>query len=547
MSMKRVQFFVFSVMTLTLMGLILISVVSYRGMGQINGAYEKIVRSEIPKLSFLQSITYESSTVQRKLLLLIIAANNSDQEIQLKSQKSIEEARKKNKEYFQQLESLIYTEEEKRNLEEIKLSWGDYNQKVDRLIEVALQGKVPEAYSYNISTVLPAFNRYQELLEKFVALTEGLSNKKGGEISGEAGTVQNETWMMGIVVFIIGFFGACFTNWNLRSAMKKLTQISQSIEEGSAQTASASGEVSSSSQSLAHGASEQAASLQETSASLEEMSSMTRRNAENAHQVKVLANQAREAGDRGVMEMSSLKVAMSEIQASGNEISKIIKTIDEIAFQTNILALNAAVEAARAGSAGAGFSVVADEVRSLAQRSAMASRETSEKIEGAIRKAQHGGELTLKVAESLEMIVDKSKAVDHLIGEITSASDEQNRGVTQINMAVGQMDKVTQSSAASAEETAAAAEQLSSQAVTLRGLISDLNEIVGGDVAAITVHSSQVSHSSHDFKKTIRPISAVKKERPEIKTLPAFPLPKVSAEKKGDDFFKDSDSFRDMT
>jgi methyl-accepting chemotaxis protein len=553
MSMKQVQFFVLSVMVLTLIGLAAISVIGYQGTDQIHGTYDEIVHSEIPKLELLQRMTYESSTVQRKILFLVIASSNNDLEGKESAHKAIEEARQKSTKYFQEMESLIQTEEAKKILKEIKNAESDYHEKGDRLVELALEGKTADAFAYNKSATLPAFNRYQTLLEQLVEEVVGLADQKGKEADSEAKAIRNKTLTLGISIFVIGFLGVCFTVWNLRSTMRKLTLISNSIEEGSTQTATASGEVSSSSQSLAHGASEQASSLEETSASLEEMSSMTKRNAENAREVKGLANEARHAGDKGVEEMSALKIAMTEIQASGNEISKIIKTIDEIAFQTNILALNAAVEAARAGEAGAGFSVVADEVRSLAQRSALASRETSEKIEGAIQKAKHGGELTLRVAESLSIIVDKSKKVDQLILEITSASDEQSRGVDQINIAIGQMDKVTQSSAANAEQTAAAAEELSSQAESLRGLILELNEIVGGvSTPTVAVHPPVVSHPPHDFKRNRLSLSPPPKKEFDERSLPLPPLStsarKVSSssEKRGDDFFKDADSFRDM-
>jgi methyl-accepting chemotaxis protein len=252
------------------------------------------------------------------------------------------------------------------------------------------------------------------------------------------------------------------------------------LSDGASQVASAAAQVSSSSQTLAEGSSEQASSLEETSSSLEEMASTTKRNAENARKANELAKEARGAADKGVGDMQYMSSAMEAIKVSSDDIAKIIKTIDEIAFQTNILALNAAVEAARAGEAGMGFAVVADEVRNLAQRCAQAAKETAGKIEGAIIKTGQGVEISSKVAQTLNDIVTKVRQVDELVSEVAGASREQTDGITQINTAVGQMDKVTQSNAATAEESAAAAQELNGQAEIMKQSVGELLQLVGG-------------------------------------------------------------------
>ena len=290
----------------------------------------------------------------------------------------------------------------------------------------------------------------------------------------------------------------CFLSWLIsRSIVAPLRGIASTLSAGAEQTASAAGQVSSASQSLAEGASQQAASLEETSSSLEEMSSMTKRNAETAGQVKELGGQARKAGDVGVQDMSTLISAMDDIKNSSRDIAKIIKTIDEIAFQTNILALNAAVEAARAGEAGAGFAVVADEVRNLAQRCAQAAKETAGKIEEAVQRSARGADISAKVASSLEEIVNKARQVDERAGEVASASEEQSHGISQVNIAVTEMDKVTQSNAASAEESAAAAEELTAQAESLKEAVSQLLLLVDGQGRNVASPAARVSARNH--------------------------------------------------
>ncbi len=265
-----------------------------------------------------------------------------------------------------------------------------------------------------------------------------------------------------------------------RSISGPLRRIIAGMSVTTDHVAGAAGQVTSMSQSLAEGANELAASLEETSASLEEMSSMTKRNADNAVSAKSLAAQTRAAAETGASDMTAMSSAMDAIKVSSGEVAKIIKTIDEIAFQTNILALNAAVEAARAGEAGMGFAVVADEVRNLAQRSAQAAKETAAKIEDAIQKSNHGVQINGKVGSSLQEIVVKARQVDQLVAEIASACSEQSQGISQVNTAVTQMDKVTHGNASNAEESAVAAHELSNQAGTISEAVEGLRRMVGG-------------------------------------------------------------------
>lgn len=266
---------------------------------------------------------------------------------------------------------------------------------------------------------------------------------------------------------------------SLRTLSGAILRAATEIGEGTRQIAASSGQLAAASQNLAEGASEQAASLEETGASLEEMTSMIRRNAESAANAKEHATQARGAADTGAHDVDQMQQSMRAIKNSSDDVAKIIKTIDEIAFQTNILALNAAVEAARAGEAGLGFAVVAEEVRNLAQRSAGAARETADKIEDAIQKTTAGVAVSDRVANGLRRIIEKSRSVDDLIGQIAVASKEQAEGISQINLAVSQMDKVTQSNAATAEESASATHDLKSQSESQEQAVGRLLELVG--------------------------------------------------------------------
>jgi methyl-accepting chemotaxis protein len=249
---------------------------------------------------------------------------------------------------------------------------------------------------------------------------------------------------------------------------------------GAEQVASASGQLSASSQTLSQGASGQAASLEETSASMEEMASMTRRNADNSATAAQLMREVDGRVQSSNGALTAMVASMGAIEQSSAKVGRIIKTIDEIAFQTNILALNAAVEAARAGEAGMGFAVVADEVRNLAQRSAHAAKDTSALIAESIASAKAGHAEVVRVSEAIGAITSSVADVKHLVDQVSEASRQQAQGIAQVSEAVGRMEKVTQSTAATAEETAAASEQLNAHAAAAIAVVHRLGALVGG-------------------------------------------------------------------
>ncbi|MBZ5609924.1 MAG: MCP four helix bundle domain-containing protein [Acidobacteriia bacterium] len=330
------------------------------------------------------------------------------------------------------------------------------------------------------SSVLPAF----QVLDKAV-LDEVEQNKSFGDEcaanSGRAARLAN-WWIWGLLIISITLGGA-MGFFMVRAINGVLRQTATELTEGAGQIASASSQVASSSQSLAQGASEQAASLEETSASTEEITSMTRKNAENsklAAEMMATVDQHVQEGNRTLEQMVG---SMAEINSSSDKISKIIKVIDEIAFQTNILALNAAVEAARAGEAGMGFAVVADEVRTLAQRSAQAAKDTAAMIEESIAKSNEGSTKLQQVTEVIRAVTESAVKVKTLVDEVNLGSQEQARGIEQISKAVAQMDQVTQTTAANAEESASASEELSAQAEALNQIVRRLRALVDSSVS----------------------------------------------------------------
>ena len=301
------------------------------------------------------------------------------------------------------------------------------------------------------------------------------------EFMGAVYQIRNGVAILGGIallaaVLIVVFFA--------RGITKPVMRVVAGLSRASDEVSTGSKEVAASSQQLAEGASQQAASIEETSASLEEITSMTRQNADNAQEAKTLTDESNRVVSDASGIMEELTGSMEAISSASDETSKIIKTIDEIAFQTNLLALNAAVEAARAGEAGAGFAVVADEVRNLAMRAAEAAKSTQELIENTVQRVHTGGSLVSRADEAFTKVLESSRKVDELIGEIAAASKEQAQGVDQINQAVGEMDKVTQTVAANAEESAASSEEMNGQARSMHEFVGQLTKVVTGKNAS---------------------------------------------------------------
>lgn len=429
-------------------------------------------------------------------------------------------------------------EHTKNNLSKLNSPLEEYIKCATKFVNLGLNDPAKAQLQINDFTV-----RFRDL-EKSMAEVSGAIRDRAEIVKMEATASRATFWkflaggLIGsiVVINVVGILVARSIPAAFLVLINKLADESNKID-------SAATVVASSSQSLAASTSEQAASLEQTSASLEEIASMTKNNADHSQSAKDLAGEMRHFADTGASDMESMAMAMDAIKESSDNIAKIIKTIDEIAFQTNILALNAAVEAARAGEAGMGFAVVADEVRNLALRSASAARETAEKIEDSIQKSSAGVQINKKVSSSLNEIVTKARQVDDLISRIALASNEQSIGIDQLNAAIAQMDSMTQSNSANAEESADVSADLKSQSSSLKNLVSELQILVGGTKGTHKSGSQGVKRQPGVSKAEVYSSRVVKPSSPR-KTTPQVPAlkPRSTAPKSlipMDDEFQD--------
>lgn len=479
----------------------------------------------INKISDLDSKLYEKMTVPLGDVMDITNATNdirgNIRDVLLKDNSSeiqtsinnIKSASTKFDESYDDLTKTTLTAEGQQVMKDLKSAKIKYIEAVNKIIELKNQNKQDEAVKLLYSEGKPALEDLQNKISSFTDMKLNLA-KQTAEGNNQ---IASSTTLITIIVLIVGIAMAVligiFISSTISKPVRKIIKIADKVADGdfdvainieskdeigllgasfrkmtdklnnamsyinsaAEQVASGSKQVSDSSIALSQGAMEQASAIEELTASIEEISAQTKMNAENATNANEIAVHAKVNAENGYEQMKEMKRAVDEINNASTSIYKIIKVIDEIAFQTNILALNAAVEAARAGQHGKGFAVVAEEVRNLAARSAKAAKETTDMIEGSIKKAETGTVIANETAEALNKIVENTVKVADFISQIAVASNEQAEGIAQINAAVMQVSTVVQTNSATSEESASASEELASQAEMLKDQVGQFN------------------------------------------------------------------------
>jgi len=407
---------------------------------------------------------------------LVLSGLGGDQDGLTAARQTMTQTREAGTGLLAKLGSRVASAAERKPIDDIvaKLeSWDSANTKVNELIA---GGDAAAAWEITRKTSGPLLEGVRTSARSIVTQKEAAFTR-----SVQAADANYRfIFMLTISLLVLSIPVTAVVAYSVRGVTRTLRSLTGDLGSSAHQVASAAGQVAGASQALSKGAGEQAASLEETSAAMVEMTSIAKRNAESSHSVAEMTAEASSLIENANVALREMVASMAAIKTSSDKVAKIIKTIDEIAFQTNILALNAAVEAARAGEAGMGFAVVADEVRSLAQRSAQAAKDTATLIEESIARASEGQHRVEQVSNSVTAVSSSAAKIKTVIEEVSAASREQISGIQQVTHAVSEMERVTQATAASAEENAAVGEELSAQAETAMAAVRRLSALIEG-------------------------------------------------------------------
>jgi methyl-accepting chemotaxis protein/methyl-accepting chemotaxis protein-1 (serine sensor receptor) len=411
---------------------------------------------------------------------LVLSGLGSDMDGLTRARDTMEETRRVGGQLLGELKTRTASSNSRARVEDItaKLqAWDGANVDINKLITA---GDAAAAWDITRKTSGPLLESVRAAAMAIVKDQETAFNDSVKAAEDNYGFMR----LLLISMFLLSVPVSFAVGFGVRGVIRTLRSLTGDLGSNANQVAAAAVQVASASQTLSKGAGEQAASLEQTSAAMVEMTSIAKRNAESSHSVADMTAEASRLIDAANGALTEMVASMAQIKTSSDKVAKIIKTIDEIAFQTNILALNAAVEAARAGEAGMGFAVVADEVRSLAQRSAQAARDTATLIEESIDRAGEGHRRVEQVASSMTAVSSSALKIKSVIDEVSAASREQIRGIEQVTHAVSEMERVTQATAASAEENAAVGEELSAQAETAMDAVQRLSALIEGGSAS---------------------------------------------------------------
>ena len=447
--------------------------VSVADLRMMHGAIAKLENDSLPGTYSIGQLSGIAKDIRGGIRGHITAQNQADK---LKADASLAKLRSDVQKQLQTYEKSISGPEDRALFTGIAAKFDALLNTAAAIRPLSMAGKMDEALKLFGSETMPAYQQVQTAIEEVYAFKRRDGHANAAAAVSAAQNGETTMWVLfGLSVACCGWLAI----YIVRDLRATLYPMIGSLTAVSSEIGNATHHIASSGDSLAQGASEQAASLEETSAATEEINSMTQQNLKRTQDAaRLMAETAGSASEAG-QELDKMTVLMKELDGSSGKVAKIIQVIDQIAFQTNILALNAAVEAARAGEAGQGFSVVADEVRNLAHRSAQAAQDTATLIQDSLGKSKDcAGEIE-RVATTVRTMIGGAQQAKALVDEVKDASAEQARGISQIATSIAQIDQVTQRTAASAEETSSAGHQLNSHAESLRSAVEALRRLAG--------------------------------------------------------------------